>query len=103
MTLKRFVFQSDELTLSVKQARFGTRFVDIFHDRQHAPHRWRSFLSTESGAIHYDCRIRIIASVIAFAFVSKASMATTALTATLSTPFSDSHLVISSIAAPRAC
>ncbi|MNY38693.1 hypothetical protein D3C86_1733340 [compost metagenome] len=51
----------------------------------------------------YDWRSVIIASLIADAFVSSVSMAAIALAATHPTPFSESHLVISSIAAPRAC
>jgi len=38
----------------------------------------------------------MIASVIAFAFVSRVAIAATALSATLSTPFSESHFAISS-------
>ena len=56
-----------------------------------------------NSADPYNCRSRVIASAIALAFVSKVSMAAIALSATASTPFSESHLVTSSIAAPRAC
>jgi hypothetical protein len=46
----------------------------------------------------YDLRIRMMASVIACAFVSSVSMAVIALSATLPTPLSESHLVTSSMA-----
>jgi hypothetical protein len=51
----------------------------------------------------YNWRRRIIASVMACAFLSSVSMAPMALAATLSTPFSEIHLVTSSSAAARAC
>lgn len=51
----------------------------------------------------YNWRRRIIAFVMARAFLSSVSMAPSALAATLSTPFSEIHLVTSSRAAANAC
>jgi hypothetical protein len=56
-----------------------------------------------SLAVSDQRRSRMIASVIACPFVSNVSMAAIALAATLPTPFSESHLVTSSIAAHMAC
>lgn len=50
-----------------------------------------------------DLRIRMMASVIACAFVSSVSMAIIALSATPPTPLSESYLVTSSMAADKAC
>lgn len=51
----------------------------------------------------YSWRRRRIVSAMTRAFLSSVSMAPIALAATLSTPFSEIHLVTSSRAAARAC
>jgi len=56
-----------------------------------------------SLAVSDQRRSRMIASVMACAFVSSVSMAAMALAATPPTPFSESHLITSSIEAARAC